>query len=101
MVATFIGNKNAFRKLFTRVDGQPSKMYARRAFIDWYVNGGLETVEFDEAHSNTTDLIQKCEMDEAAGVDEAGVAEKDTDDAVSALTHLIMYFSLMFRFRSP
>jgi hypothetical protein len=31
-------------------------MYARRAFIHWYVNEGLETVEFDEARSNMTDL---------------------------------------------
>jgi tubulin beta len=57
MVATFIGNKNAFRELFTRLDGQFSRMYARRAFIYWYVNGSLEAIEFDEAHSNMTDLI--------------------------------------------
>jgi tubulin beta len=58
MAAIFIGNTTVFRELFTRVDSQFSKMYARRAFIHWYVNECLETVEFDEVDSNMTDLIQ-------------------------------------------
>jgi tubulin beta len=77
MSATFIGNTTAFRELFTRVDSQFSKMYARRAFIHWYVNEGLETVEFDEARSNMTDLIQEYEMYETAGVEEVGENEED------------------------
>jgi tubulin beta len=62
MAATFVGNTTAFRELFTRIDSQFSKMHARCAFIDWYVNEGLETVEFDEARSNMTDLIQEYEI---------------------------------------
>ena len=81
MAATFIGNTTAFRELFTRVDGQFQKMYARRAFIHWYVNEGLETVEFDEARSNMTDLIQEYEMYETAGVDEVGEGEEDDEEA--------------------
>jgi tubulin beta len=81
MASTFIGNTTAFRELFTRVDNQFSKMYARRAFIHWYVNEGLETVEFDEARSNMTDLIQEYEMYETAGVDEVGEGEEEGDEA--------------------
>jgi tubulin beta len=81
MASTFIGNTTAFRELFTRVDGQFSKMYARRAFIHWYVNEGLETVEFDEARSNMTDLIQEYEMYETAGVEEVGEGEEDEGEA--------------------
>jgi tubulin beta len=40
MASTFTGNTTAFRELFTRVDNQFSKTYARRAFIHWDVNGG-------------------------------------------------------------
>jgi tubulin beta len=79
MAATFIGNTTAFRELFTRVDSQFQKMYARKAFIHWYVNEGLETVEFDEARSNMTDLIQEYEMYETAGVDEQGENEEDEE----------------------
>ena len=53
-------------------------MYARRAFIHWYVNEGLETVEFDEARSNMTDLIEEYET---AGVEEVGEGEEDDDAA--------------------
>jgi tubulin beta len=80
MASTFIGNTTAFRELFTRVDNQFSKMYARRAFIHWYVNEGLETVEFDEVSSNMTDLIQKYEMYETAGVDEVGEGDEDESE---------------------
>jgi tubulin beta len=41
------------------------------------VNEGLETVEFDEARSNMTDLIQEYEMYETAGVEEVGENEED------------------------
>jgi tubulin beta len=81
MAATFIGNITAFRELFTRVDSQFSKMYARRAFIHWHVNEGLETVEFDEARSNVADLIQDYEMYETSGVEEAGEAEENAGGA--------------------
>jgi tubulin beta len=47
-----------------------------------YVNESLETVEFDEAHSNMTDPIQEYEMYESAGVDEAG-EEDDADGHTS------------------
>jgi tubulin beta len=80
MAATFIGNTTAFRELFTRVDSQFSKMYARRVFIHSYVNEGLETVEFDEARSNMTDLIQEYEMYETATVDEVGENEEEEGD---------------------
>ena len=83
MSATFIGNTTAFRELFSRVDSQFQKMYSRRAYIHWYVNEGLETVEFDEARSNMTDLIQEYEMYENAKVDdddaEEEIAEADED----------------------
>ena len=48
-------------------------------FIHWYVNEGLETVEFDEACSNMTDLIQEHEMSGTAGVDEVGENEEDEE----------------------
>ena len=49
--------------------------------IHWGVNEGLETVEFDEARSNMTDLIQEHEMYETAGVEEVGEGEEDDEEA--------------------
>jgi hypothetical protein len=62
MASTFLGNTSAFCELFTHVDNQFSKIYARCVFIHWHVNEGLEIVECDEARSKMTDLIQEDEM---------------------------------------
>ena len=59
----------------------PDNVYARRALIHWCVNEGLETVEFDEARSDVTDLIQEYEMYETAGVEEVGEGEEDDEEA--------------------
>ena len=56
-------------------------MYSRRAFIHWFVNEELKAVEFDEARSNMTDLIQEYEMYETAGVDEVQENEEDDEGA--------------------
>jgi tubulin beta len=54
--AAFVGDTTASGEPFARDNSQFGKMYARRTFIHWYVNKNLETVEFDEARSNMTDL---------------------------------------------
>jgi tubulin beta len=93
MASKFIGNTTAFRELFTCVDNQFTKMCTRRAFIHWYVNEGLETVEFNEARSNMTDLIQEDEMYETAGVDEVGEGEEDEYEGakgIKRLVHLVL-----------
>jgi tubulin beta len=77
MAATHVSNTTAIREQLTTIDGKFSRMYARRSFIHWYVNEGLETVEFDEARSNMTDLIQEYEMYETAGVGEWSDNEDD------------------------
>ena len=59
----------------------PDNVYARHALIHCYVNEGLEAAEFDEAHSNMTDLIQEYEMYETAGVEEVGEGEEDDEEA--------------------
>lgn len=80
--ATFIGNTTAFRELFMRVDTQFKKMYNRKAYIHWYVNEGLETVEFDEASNNVTDLIGEYQMYEEAKVGDEEEEEDINDDDV-------------------
>jgi tubulin beta len=81
MAAILIANTTAIRELFTRVDNQFRKLYERRTFVHWYVEEGLELVEFDEASSNACDLIQEYEMYELAGADEVGESEDDDSDS--------------------
>lgn len=32
-------------------------MYKRRAFLHWYIEEGMDTMEFSEAESNALDLM--------------------------------------------
>lgn len=36
---------------------QFSAMFKRRAFMHWYINEGMDPMEFSEAESNTQDLV--------------------------------------------
>ena len=48
-------------------------MYAKRAFVHWYVAEGVEEVQFSEAQENITTIIQDykdLENDIAEGEDE-------------------------------
>jgi tubulin beta len=80
MASTFIGNTTAIRDLFKRVGDQFSKMYSRRAFIQWYVREGIECVEFDEARSNMSDLVQEYEMYEMAGIESSSEGEEEESE---------------------
>lgn len=59
MSATFIGNNTAIQKMFQRVYEQFSLMMKKRAFLHWYTNEGMDTLEFSEAEGNLQDLIQE------------------------------------------
>lgn len=76
--ATFVGNTTATQQIFTRIDSQFQKLYARRAFVHWYVNEGVEVVEFDEARSAMTDMIQETEM-----YQDLGVSDQEEPDFLS------------------
>ena len=77
MSSTFIANTTAIKSLFERVLGQYSKMFRKKAFIHAYIGEGMDEMEFTEAQSNLSDLIneyQQYEEDSADGGDD------DADD---------------------
>jgi tubulin beta len=57
LAATLIANTTALREVFTKIDAEFCFMYARRSYVHWYVDEGLEMVQFDESRSNMVDLI--------------------------------------------
>uniref|UniRef100_A0A060T354 Tubulin beta chain n=1 Tax=Blastobotrys adeninivorans TaxID=409370 RepID=A0A060T354_BLAAD len=70
MSATFVGNTTSIQELFTRVNDQFSAMYRRKAFLHWYINEGMDEVEFTEAESNLADLVAEYQQYQEAGVDD-------------------------------
>jgi len=57
MSATFIGNNTAIQQMFKRVYDQFSLMIKKRAFLHWYIDQGMDYLEFTEAEGNMMDLI--------------------------------------------
>merc|ERR1712151_163038 len=79
--ATFIGNSTAIMELFTRVSDQFSAMFKRKAFLHWYINEGMDEMEFREAESDLNDLVQECtQYQDAAIEDEINMDGEQLDD---------------------
>ncbi|ODQ67806.1 beta tubulin [Nadsonia fulvescens var. elongata DSM 6958] len=68
--ATFIANSTAVQELFSRTASQFSLMFKRRAFLHWYINEGMDVMEFSEAESNLLDLISEYQQYQEVSVDD-------------------------------
>jgi len=51
-----IANTTAVSEVFERMDSKFDLMFARRAFVHWYVGEGMEEAEFNEAREDLTAL---------------------------------------------
>lgn len=69
MSATFVGNSTSIQELFQRIGNQFSAMFRRRAFLHWYLNEGMDEMEFTEAESNMMDLVNEYQQYQEAPVE--------------------------------
>jgi tubulin beta len=72
MAVTFLGNNTAIKDLFTRIHGQFSSMFKRKAFVHWYLGEGMDEMEFTEAESNLNDLVNEYQQYQDAPAEEGG-----------------------------
>jgi len=72
-----LSNNTAIAESWARLDYKFDLMYAKRAFVHWYLSEGMEESEFIEARENMADLesdYSECGMDT---IDEGTVVEED------------------------
>ncbi|ANB11081.1 beta-tubulin [Sugiyamaella lignohabitans] len=77
MSATFVGNSTSIQELFKRVGDQFSAMFRRKAFLHWYINEGMDEMEFTEAESNMNDLVSEYQQYQQAAAYEEELDYED------------------------
>jgi len=79
--ATCLANTTAIAEVIRRTQVQYAAMFKRRAFMLWFIQEGMDEMEFTEAESNVLDLMSEYQQYQEAGLDDLEEEGYETDNA--------------------
>jgi tubulin beta len=80
MSATFIANSTAIQELFKRSTESFSRLFKKKAYLHWYINEGMDEMEFDGALSNLKELVSEYQQYQEITIDEDNAEHESNEE---------------------
>ncbi|KAL4438553.1 hypothetical protein ABPG74_015451 [Tetrahymena malaccensis] len=79
--AVLISNNTSIQEVFKRINAQYTSMFRRKAFVHWYLDEGMDEMEFNEAEANMNDLVSEYQQYQDSVVDNEEEIDLDQTQA--------------------